>query len=200
MGMRGSWGCWATAKYARKITGIRTVNARRALNRSPRWYFRANSARRDRCALLLRLDLESCKQRCRADRGRPVHGCLRSGPCDRGVENLLDCRNHRTEPSPPRRLRLDCLFESAARCCTGHLRREWSNAGASRAQDLPQFFSNFLVLNEVPTIGRCHSEIDRLDKTSVIFEVMAQDLLGEFVCLQASLRGYLRQLRFFLGM
>ena len=43
------------------------------------------------------------------------------------------------------------------------------------------------MLYEVSTLCCGQSNIDGLNKTSVIFQVMAQYLLREFVCLQPSL-------------
>jgi len=53
------------------------------------------------------------------------------------------------------------------------------------------------MLYEVPAIGRRPSEIDRLDKTGVMFPVVTQSLLRELVCSEASWRGKLGQLRLF---
>src|ERR1700677_1257053 len=77
---------WAETKGERKDITIRTAHPCRILTRSPRLYFTANLARRGRCALFLLSDLGFCKQQCREGRGKPVRECLRSVPCDPGVE------------------------------------------------------------------------------------------------------------------
>ena len=63
-----------------------------------------------------------------------------------------------------------------------------------------QLLANFFVIYEVSTLGRSQSKIDRLDEALVIFQVVAQDLLREFVRFQAFLGSDLRQSRLFFRM
>src|SRR5579872_939636 len=137
MGIRSSWGWdWATAKDARKDTRIETANFCRVLTRSPRKYFRANPVHHGRCAALLRIDLESGRQRCKAVLGKPVRECLRSARRGHGAESPLDHCSHRIRQLPRESQQKDCLFECVAPRCRYHWRQEWSIAIASRAQYL----------------------------------------------------------------
>jgi len=43
------------------------------------------------------------------------------------------------------------------------------------------------MLNKISALGPCQAQIDRFHKTSVISQVLAENLLGEFVGLQSSL-------------
>ena len=74
------------------------------------------------------------------------------------------------------------------------------NAGASASEDLLQFLAHVLVLDEVSALRRSQAEVGGLDKARVIFQIAADDLLRQFVGVEALLSGDLGQSGFFVGL
>lgn len=160
----------------------------------------ANLAHRGRFAGSLLPHRGPCKQQCRAIPRKPARGFRRFALCALSVEICAVGCSHRTGLLPLWLPQWDCLPGYVVRHDIGLQPPELSSAVGSRSKNLLQRFADFFVLHEVSALRRRQTQVDSLDKSLIVREILAQNLLSEFVGLQSPLGGNLRQLRFLLGL